>query len=124
VEEEMSEGLSEGERAELLALLSKRLDEMDRRLSAWEGLDVVELDQSRMGRLSRVDAIQRQQMAKKQRNRAVQQRQHIFLALRRLELYPEDFGLCDECGESIPMGRLLIKPSARSCIACLEAKDA
>ena len=120
----MPEGLSEGELLELKDLLSRRLAGLDRRLSSWEGSEIVELDQSRMGRLSRVDAIQRQELAKKQQRRAMQQRQEVFLALRRLELYPEDYGICGDCGDPIPMGRLLAKPAARLCIPCMEEQDA
>jgi len=28
------------------------------------------------------------------------------------------YGLCEDCGENIPMGRLQAKPHARRCVAC------
>ena len=37
--------------------------------------------------------------------------------LRRMQA-DEDFGLCEECGEPIPMERLLIVPDATCCVPC------
>ena len=78
--------------------------------------DVVELDQSKVGRLSRMDALQVQAMAK-----ANAQRRHVLLrdigaALRRLDA--GEYGYCEVCGEPIDTKRLEINPSATMCIGC------
>jgi len=80
---------------------------------------IVELDQSRMGRLARIDAIQRQEMAKMNQNRMKRDLQELFLAMKRLELVPDEFGYCENCDEPIPFGRLMLRPMARSCVPCL-----
>jgi DnaK suppressor protein len=78
----------------------------------------VELDQARVGRLSRMDAMQAQQMAleTERRNRArlilVQQ------ALDRIER--GEYGDCLECGEPIDPRRLEADPTATRCIGCAE----
>lgn len=45
----------------------------------------------------------------------------IDLALQRLD--EGTYGVCEACGEDIPVARLLAKPSASLCVACQEEKD-
>jgi DnaK suppressor protein len=78
----------------------------------------VELDQSRVGRLSRMDALQGQQMALESARRGKKQLLKIESALRRLDA--EDFGYCVECGEEIAEPRLAADPSHTHCIHCAD----
>lgn len=78
----------------------------------------VTLDQSSVGRLSRMDAMQGQQMALETERRRKQQLSQIKGALRRIE--SGDFGYCSECGEEIAAGRLAINPATVRCVACSE----
>jgi DnaK suppressor protein len=77
---------------------------------------VVELDQSKVGRLSRMDALQAQAMSKAADTRCIDELRRIKSALSRLE--SGDYGFCDECGEAISPQRLNIDPSATLCIGC------
>ena len=83
-----------------------------------ESGDVVELDQSRVGRLSRMDAMQSQQMAQETARRRRQQLQKIEGALRRIE--SGEFGYCYICGDEIDAQRLNIDPTTTRCIGCAE----
>ena len=79
----------------------------------------VTLDQTKVGRLSRMDAMQMQQM---QLRNAQANRRHVAalkLARQRLER-DDDFGLCQACDEPIALKRLLIDPSHHLCIQCAE----
>ena len=76
----------------------------------------VELDQSMVGRLSRMDAMQNQQMAMESERRRRQQIAAIRAALRRLD--EGDYGYCVDCGEEIAEGRLAINPAVARCINC------
>ena len=78
----------------------------------------VELDQSRVGRLSRMDALQGQAMSMAARRRRDQLRQRVAAALKRLD--DEEFGWCLQCGEAIAAQRLEVDPTAPLCIACAE----
>jgi len=78
----------------------------------------VTLDQASVGRLSRMDAMQGQQMALEEARRRQQQLLRIASALRRIE--NGDFGYCSVCGEEIAQGRLMIDPAAPRCVACVE----
>jgi len=45
-------------------------------------------------------------------------------ALARLRDDPDDFGLCQECDEPIPMPRLEAMPWAKFCVKCQSLRDA
>lgn len=76
----------------------------------------VQLDQQSVGRLSRMDAMQRQAMSQEQERRRGVELQRIAAALQRLE--DGEYGFCSECGEAIPQKRLAADPAAHLCIAC------
>lgn len=85
--------------------------------------DAVELDQSMVGRLSRVDAMQHQEMAKAQRRRA---QTRLLRVKRCLQLYTtndEAFGSCADCLEPIPWSRLSALPDAELCVPCLNERN-
>ncbi|MCG5536076.1 TraR/DksA family transcriptional regulator [Ectothiorhodospira mobilis] len=85
------------------------------------GADTVELDQSRTGRLSRMDALQGQAMARATEARAVERLRRIQAALRRMEA--GEYGECVDCGESIARGRLEANPAVTRCIHCAEKAE-
>lgn len=76
----------------------------------------VELDQQSVGRLSRMDSLQVQAMAKAADARRAQEIRRIDAALQRLE--EGDYGWCVECGEAIEVKRLEIDPAAPRCSGC------
>jgi DnaK suppressor protein len=76
----------------------------------------VELDQSRVGRLSRMDALQAQAMSHASGRRRDRQLRQIDAALDRIDR--QEFGYCTECGEAISAGRLDIEPTTTHCIEC------
>lgn len=80
--------------------------------------DTVSLDQTKVGRLSRMDAMQAQQMAQETQRRRQLQLVRIRAALNRLD--EDDYGYCLACGEEIGLGRLRIDPSATHCIGCAD----
>jgi DnaK suppressor protein len=81
----------------------------------------VELDQQSVGRLSRMDAMQAQQMAVAADRQRQVQIARIEGALKRME--EGEFGYCAECGTEIPDKRLEADPSAHLCVTCAAAKD-
>ena len=78
----------------------------------------VELDQARVGRLSRMDAMQGQQMAQETARRRQTQLTMIEAALRRIE--GGEYGVCSVCGEDIDKRRLTVNPITTRCLACVE----
>lgn len=86
-----------------------------------ESSQTVELDQSRVGRLSRMDAMQAQAMAKESVRRREDTLRGIADALARLDR--DDYGFCQSCDEPIAQGRLEFDPTARLCVRCAELAE-
>ncbi len=99
-------------------LLQLREELSVRSKSSDEDTKTVELDQSRMGRLSRMDAIQSQAMAVEFKRRRGIQLQRIEAALKRIE--GDSFGLCVNCEDEIDPNRLELDPTTFLCIECAE----
>lgn len=112
--------LSEAEKNKLRQRLDELREELDATLTATARAGAtVELDQTRQGRLSRMDAMQGQAMAQASHARAHGRLQAIDMTRQRLDAV--DYGECVECGEAIAFARLHIDPTLRLCIHCAEA---
>lgn len=97
-------------------LLARR-SELTKIMAASDGDgDPVELDQSRVGRLSRMDALQGQAMAQETQRRRKNELLRIEAALARVAL--KDYGYCVTCDEEISGKRLELDPSTPQCIDC------
>lgn len=83
--------------------------------------EVVELDQGRSGRLTRMDAMQAQAMAQAFGQRRQFMLRRVAAALERLE--NSDFGKCQSCEKSINPKRLEFDPTAVLCIECAEKAE-
>ncbi|MFC1588717.1 TraR/DksA family transcriptional regulator [Pseudomonadota bacterium] len=83
-----------------------------------ETSEPVELDQTRVGRLSRMDAMQSQQMALETVRRCKEHLVKIEGALQRIE--SGDYGYCFVCDEEIDVRRLLVDPTSTRCMQCVE----
>lgn len=98
------------------ALLLARRQQLTRIDSGSTSDRTVELDQSRVGRLSRMDALQGQAMSVAAKHRRQSELQRIAAALRRID--DDEYGYCEQCGGRIPAGRLEIDPAAELCVEC------
>jgi DnaK suppressor protein len=81
----------------------------------------VELDQARVGRLSRMDAMQGQAMAIEVDRRRKIELQRITVALERLE--NGEYGYCLSCDGLISEKRLNVDPTATLCITCASVAE-
>jgi len=84
--------------------------------SSREAAQTVELDQTRVGRVSRMDALQAQAMAKESNRRREVALQRIQNAIRRID--EGEYGYCTACAEPIAADRLEVEPGALLCIEC------
>lgn len=87
-----------------------------------ESAGVVELDQSKVGRLSRMDAMQAQAMAQASVDRRDQMLRRIEAALQRID--NDEYGYCQECDEPIAPKRLEFDPTVTLCITCASKAEA
>ena len=83
-----------------------------------EDIEPVELDQAKVGRLSRMDAMQGQQMAAAASRRRQQQLVKIESALNRID--SGDYGYCFKCDKQIDPRRLTVDPTNTRCVGCVE----
>ena len=114
--------LSENElqqlKSRLLKLRSELLEAVE---TGQQAEEVVELDQTRVGRLSRMDAMQAQAMSLETGRRRRQHMIEVEVALERIRT--GDYGDCLECGEIINPKRLEADPTATLCINCAQAQE-
>ena len=76
----------------------------------------VKLDQQAVGRVSRIDAIQQQQMAKANREQDKQLLAATIASLKRID--DNEYGYCLECAEPIGYARLQVQPQVAMCLKC------
>ena len=104
------------------ARLEQMLDELLKlREASTQGREAVELDQQSVGRLSRMDAIQVQQMALAADRGRKLQISRIQRALK--QIASGEYGYCFACGIEIPDGRLEADPAAHLCVQCATIKS-
>jgi DnaK suppressor protein len=111
--------LNERNDDEFRQLILARLAEMQAgNALGHQGQQTVTLDQQSVGRLSRMDALQNQAMAKAAQRRRDVEARRLTDALARLD--EGEFGYCDDCGDEIALGRLRLDPAATRCVSCIK----
>jgi|TARA_Y100000294_G_scaffold176369_1_gene198598 DnaK suppressor protein len=86
-----------------------------------EARQPVELDQTTVGRLSRMDALQTQAMQLETERRRTVEIQRIDAALKRID--EGEFGYCVSCGIDIETKRLKNDPTTPTCFDCAELSE-
>jgi len=69
-----------------------------------------------IGRVSRMDAINNKSVAEAALRQAEEKLSKLKYVLTKVD--EEGFGLCAKCGKPIPLGRILLMPQSRHCVAC------
>lgn len=96
--------------------LEQILQEVENYLeSSTDAASAVEPDKG-LGRLSRMEAMQDQQLVMEMRRRKKRQLAEIKSAISRLEM--GNYGSCIFCGEEISPERLEVSPEAQTCMRC------
>ena len=85
-----------------------------------EGAKPVDLDKP-IGRLSRMDEMQQQQMVRAARRGHETRLLQVRAALQRLA--EQEYGECGSCGELIPLRRLRARPESRFCVGCQQTRE-
>lgn len=107
--------------AELLALQKGLQDILQ---NSQEATATVDLDQSRLGRVSRIDAMQQQAMAKAEQINFEKRLKLIASALSKIAIHDNSFSHCEDCDDAISLARLSIKPESQFCIKCQQYREA
>lgn len=114
--------LSTDQLQELHSLLLTMRAKLEQQLQDGESATgVVVLDQTSVGRVSRVDAMQQQSMAVSTRANATTNLRKVIAALKRIDA--DDYGYCSNCDEGIEFKRLRVQPQASRCLNCQDQLD-
>ena len=109
--------LTEGQISELRAELERQLAKLERSMALTdEASRPVQLDQTAVGRLSRMDSLQSQGMAKSLRERESMRLALIREAIQRMET--GEYGVCTACGTEVAFERLMVFPESATCTPC------
>lgn len=79
------------------------------------------LDQSKIGRLSRMDAMQQQHMADSTLQHTKEKLKLVTKALNKIS--EDKYGFCVLCDEIITFARLQVSPEAQLCLRCQSQKE-
>lgn len=113
----MTRHLTPGQLDELRAELDRQLAKLERSMRATDrAMKPVTLDQSAVGRLSRIDNLQNQGLTAGLQAREQAKLGQITEAFKRLDA--GTYGTCVVCGDPIAFERLMIFPEAPNCAGC------
>jgi DnaK suppressor protein len=122
MKERTIEDLSPDELDELRERLLELRNEVEVALTeARDSAKPIKLDQAAVGRLSRMDGMQQQQMAAAHKRRLEVQLQQIRAALAAFER--DGYGYCNVCEEPISHRRLLARPESPICVSCQALRE-
>ena len=110
-------GLSPRELKRFRNLLKQRQLDLENVCKTGEqSAEIVELDQTRVGRISRMDAMQAQAMSQETNRRRVIELQRIKAAFKRMD--DGEYGYCVSCSIEIVQARLELDPATPLCMDC------
>ncbi len=116
--------LDQAQREQLHCALLELRAQLRELLRDGSGLsDTVQLDQAAVGRISRVDALQAQAMAKASLERVRLRLARVDATLDRYAEDPDEYGICPECDEDIGYPRLAAAPESVLCIQCASRRQ-
>lgn len=85
-------------------------------ISEYEELTKPVEPENAIGRVSRMDAINNKSVMEAALRKARLKLEKLEEAHSRID--DEGFGVCIRCRKPIPLGRILIMPQSKSCVAC------
>ena len=103
-------------KVEIKAKIEAEILKTEKRVSEYKELTKPVEPENAIGRISRMDAINNKSVIEAALRKAIEKLERLKIALSKVD--DDDFGLCVRCHKPIPLGRILIMPQARSCVAC------
>ncbi len=97
-------------------LIEKEIAKTEQIIVDYKELTKPEQLDSAVGRVSRMDAINNKSVTKaalRQAEEKLRKLNYVFL-----QLGKPDFGLCVRCGNTIPIGRIILMPQSTHCVNC------
>lgn len=101
---------------EIRAKIESEILKTEKQVKEYKELTLPVEPENAIGRISRMDAINNKSVVEAALRKAKEKLEKLHLAHSKLN--EDDFGLCIRCHKPIPLGRILIMPQARTCVAC------
>jgi DnaK suppressor protein len=118
-----SEPLSDVEVDELATMLRRLHQQLEAQATALvPATEPVQLDQQSVGRVSRIGAIEQQQMDSARARHGAERLRAVVVALSRVQ--SGDYGYCQQCDEPIGYARLQARPETGLCLQCQQQQEA
>ncbi len=96
----------------------QEIDKTERQISQYKQKIKPIAPDNAIGRISRMDAIINKSVMEASLTQAENRVKKLRQALSNLG--SPDFGICIKCGETIPVGRILIMPETLVCVHCAQ----
>ena len=101
---------------EIRAIIEAEILKTEKHVDEYKELTKPIEPENAIGRISRMDAINNKSVTEAALRKAKVKLGNLHIALSKID--DDDFGICIRCHKPIPLGRILIVPQARSCVAC------
>ena len=112
----LAKWMEHSEKEKYLTLLQESLAEVEGYLKSSEDAAAAVAPDKGLGRLSRMEAMQDQQLVMEMRRRKKRQLAEIKSAISKLDM--GNYGICIFCGGEISGERLEVTPEVQTCIRC------
>ena len=108
--------MNKQQKEEIKEKIENAITETQQDIASLEELTKPIAPDNAVGRLSRMDAIGNMSINKSNLDSC---RQKLIMLNRALDRIDDpEFGICADCGEPIPVGRIMIMPQATLCVRC------
>ena len=110
------------QRDEIKKFILEELEQTRENIGSLEELVQPIAPDNAIGRLSRMEAIGAKSINEASLNKARLKLEKLKNVLAAIDEDP-DYGLCLECGEDIPTGRIKLIPESRLCVTCASSHE-
>ena len=108
--------MSSFNKGEIKAKIETEILKTEEKIAEYSELTRPVEPENAIGRISRMDAIHNKSVVEAALRKSKEKLEKLNNALSKIN--DDDFGLCIRCHKPIPLGRILIMPQARICVAC------
>lgn len=110
--------MNDQEKIEFKANIEKKIERLKTQIIELKDLTQPIAPDSSIGRISRMDAINNKSVNEAALRQKEQQLKALEIAL--MDFDSPNFGICIQCGNQIPSGRILLMPESKKCITCAQ----
>jgi DnaK suppressor protein len=103
-------------KTEIKAKIEAEIQKTEKQVSEYKELTQPIKPENAIGRISRMDAINNKSVTEAALRKALNKLDKLKIAFSKVD--DDDFGTCIRCHKPIPLGRILIMPHERTCVAC------